>query len=39
MAEVLDDLIGLSVTPDAVDVLEGRQCAPDDALGRTHQPL
>jgi hypothetical protein len=32
VAEVLDDL-GLPVTPGAVDVLEGRQCAPTDALG------
>ena len=33
VAEVLDDLLGLSVTPSAVGVLEGRQCAPGDALG------
>ena len=39
MAEVLDDLLDLSVTPGAVDVLEGRQCAPGDALGRPHHPL
>ena len=34
VAEVLDDLLGLPMTPGAVDVLEGRQCAPGDALGR-----
>ena len=34
---VLDYLFGLSVT--AVGVLEGRQCAPGDALGRSHHPL
>jgi hypothetical protein len=28
VAEVFDDVLGLSVTPGAVDVLEGRQCAP-----------
>jgi hypothetical protein len=33
VAEVLDDLLGLPVTPGAVDVLEVRQCATDDALG------
>ena len=33
MAEVLDDLLG------AVDLLEGRQCAPGDVLGRPHYPL
>jgi hypothetical protein len=31
--EVLDDLLGLLVTPGAVGVLEGRQCAPDGVLG------
>jgi hypothetical protein len=31
--EVLDDLFGIPVTPGAVDVLGGRQCAPGDALG------
>ena len=30
VAEVLDDLLGLPVTPGAVEVLEGRQCAPGD---------
>ena len=39
MPEVLDDLLGLPVTPDALDVLEGRQCAPGDGLGRPHHPL
>jgi hypothetical protein len=33
VAEVLDALLGLPVTPCAVDVLEGRQCAPGDARG------
>jgi hypothetical protein len=33
VAEVLDDLLGLSVTPNAVDLPEGRSCAPGDALG------
>ena len=33
---VLDDLLSLPVTPGAVDVLEGRQCAPGDAFGRPH---
>ena len=36
---VLDDLFGLPVTSGAVGVLEGRQCAPGDALGRPHHPL
>ena len=39
MAEGLDDLLGLPVTPGAVDVLEGSQCAPGDALGRQHHNL
>ena len=39
MAEVLNNLLGLPVTPDAVDVLEGRQCAPSDALDGLHYPL
>jgi hypothetical protein len=30
---------GLLVTAGAVDVLEGRQCAPGDSLGWPHQPL
>jgi hypothetical protein len=38
VAEVLDDLIGLAVSPGAVDVLGDRQCAPGDALGQ-HQSL
>ena len=33
VAEVLDDLLGLPLTLGAVDVLEGRQCIPGDALG------
>ena len=32
-AVVLNDLLGLSVIPAAVDVLEGRQCTPDNVLG------
>jgi hypothetical protein len=39
VAEVLDDLLGLPVTLGAVDVLEGRQCGPGDALGLPHHPL
>ena len=39
VAEVLDDLLGLPVTPVAVDVLEGRQCACGDVLGCPHHPL
>ena len=40
MAEVLNDLhLGLPVTPGAVDVLEGRQRAPGDALGCPHHAL
>jgi hypothetical protein len=39
VVEVLDDLLGLPVTLGALDVLEGRQCAPGDALGRPHHPL
>ena len=30
---VIVDLLGIPVTPGAVDVLEGRQFAPGDALG------
>jgi hypothetical protein len=33
--DVLDDLFGLLVTSGAVDVLEGRQCAPGDVLDCT----
>ena len=33
------DRFGLPVTLGAVGVLEGRQCGPSDALGRTHHPL
>jgi hypothetical protein len=39
MAEVLDDLLGLPVALGAVDVLEGRQCAPGESLHRPHHPL
>lgn len=39
MAEILDDLLGLRMTLGAVDVLEGRQCDPGDALGWLHHPL
>jgi hypothetical protein len=35
---VLEDLFGFTVTPGAVDDLEGRQCAPGDALGRLESP-
>ena len=37
--DILDDLFGLPVTSGAVVVLEGRQCAPGDALGRPHHSL
>ena len=39
VAKVLNDLIGLPVTPGAVGVLDGGQCAPGDALARPHHPL
>ena len=39
MAEVLNDLLGLPLTPSSVNVLEGRQYAPGDALGCPHHPL
>ena len=39
MVDVLDDLFGILVTSGAVGVLEGRQCAPGDALGRPHHSL
>jgi hypothetical protein len=35
----VDDLFGLPVTSGAVGVLEGRQCAPGDALDRKYHPL
>ena len=38
MARVVD-LFGLPVTSGSVGVLEGRQCAPSDALGKSHHPL
>ena len=39
VVDVLDDLFGLPVTSAAVVVLEGRQCAPSDMLGRPHHHL
>jgi hypothetical protein len=39
VVDVLVDLFGLPVTSGAVDVLEGRQCAAGDVLGRPHHPL
>ena len=39
VVDILGDLFGLPVTSGAVGVLEGRQCAPGDALGRPHHPL
>ena len=39
VVDVLDDLFGLPVESGAVGVLEGRQCAPGDALGRPRHPL
>jgi hypothetical protein len=33
VAEVLEKFLGLPVILGAVDVMEGRQCAPVDALG------
>ena len=39
MVFVLNDLFGLPVTLGAEGVLEGRKCAPGDALGRPHHPL
>ena len=36
---VVLDIFGLPVTPGAVGVLEGRQCAPSDELGRPYHPL
>jgi hypothetical protein len=39
LAEDLDDLLVLPLTPGAVEVMEGRQCTPGDALGRMHHPL
>ena len=39
MVDVLHDIFGLPVTSGAVDVLEGGQCAPGDALGRPYHPL
>ena len=39
MAEVVDGLLGLPVTPGAVDVLEGRQCAPSDVGLTAPSPL
>ena len=39
MVVVLDDHFGLPVTSGAVDVLDGRQFAPGDALCRPHHSL
>ena len=39
VVDVLDDLFVLPVTLGAVGVLEDRQCAPGDVLGRLHHPL
>ena len=39
VVNVLDNLFGLPVTSGAVGVLEGRQCAPGDALCRPQYPL
>jgi hypothetical protein len=39
LVDVLDNLFGLPVTSSAVGVLECRQYAPGDALGRPHHPL
>ena len=39
MVDVLDYLFGLPVTLGVVGVLEARQCAPGDTLGRPHHPL
>ena len=36
---VFDDLFGLLLTSGAIGVLEGRPCAPGDALDRPHHPL
>ena len=39
VVDVLDDLFDFPVTLGAVGVLEGKQCAPGDALSKTHHPL
>ena len=39
MVDVLDDIFGLPVTSGGAGILEGRQCARGDALGRLHHPL
>jgi hypothetical protein len=39
VVDVLDDLFGLPVKLGAVGVLQGRQCALGDALGRPYHPL
>ena len=39
VVDFLDDIVGLPVSSGAVGVLEGKQCAPGDALGRLHHPL
>jgi hypothetical protein len=39
VAKVLHGLLGVPMTPGAVDVLEGMQCVPGAVLGRPHHPL
>jgi hypothetical protein len=39
LKDILDYLFGLPVSSGAVGVLECRQRAPGDALGRLHHPL
>ena len=39
VVDVLDYLFDRPLTSDAEGVLEGRQCAPVDALGRPYHPL
>ena len=39
VVDVLNDIFGLPVTSGALGVLEGRKCAPGDAVGRPYHPL
>ena len=39
VVDILDDLFGLPVTLGAVGVLEDRQFAPGDTLGRPYHPM
>jgi hypothetical protein len=39
VAEFLNDLLGLPVIPDVVNVLEARQCASGNVLGLQYHPL